>query len=436
MFVTFLASVFWRPHLGLYLLVLTLPLQTGRSRLHDFFLGAQFLDILLLGSILGMLIRNQSLVPTTTWNRFFAALALFYYLSLWQGAFFTDVPFPIWITDQRFSNWKNYVEMFLLALVVASSFREKSEIRNLILVMCVSVLVVNRGFYSLMSGRDLSHFSYDVRDAGPLGYAGVNGLAAFEAMFSSFLLGVYSFTRSIKVKIGIVLLLVTCLYCLLYAFSRGGYVGIIVGLITVGLLRKPVFLVAAAAILISWQALLPAAVQERINMTSTETMDGLQLDHSAEDRILLWDDAMKLFVKNPVTGLGFDTYETLGRIGGYRDTHNYYIKILVETGVIGMLLYLALLWKLFRSGISLLHGSDDPFWKAIGLGFVAMIASAIVMNFFGDRWTYQQVDGYLWILLGIVVRGLIVLREEQAEKEEGAAASMSPAPEQLAAVHI
>jgi hypothetical protein len=29
-------------------------------------------------------------------------------------------------------------------------------------------------------------------------------------------------------------------------------------------------------------------------------------------------------------------------------------------------------------------------------------------NFFGDRWTYLQVNGYLWVVCGLVARAIII----------------------------
>src|SRR5215831_21031750 len=235
MFITFLASVFWRPCLGLYLLVLTLPLQTGRYKLHDFPLGSEFIDILLLGTILGLVIKGRSFIPKGNWSRFLLFYALFCYFSLWEGSYFIRAPLPLWISDPRFSDWKNYVEMFLLALVVASAIKSKTEVRILLGLMCLSILLVNRSYYSTLSNRDLSHFSYQVRDAGPLGYAGVNGFAAFEAMMASFLLGIYAFSTQKFQKLAIIAILVLSTYCLLFSFSRGGYLGLLVGFLTVGL---------------------------------------------------------------------------------------------------------------------------------------------------------------------------------------------------------
>jgi len=46
--------------------------------------------------------------------------------SLWEGAYFIDAPLPLWIADPRFSDWKNYVELFICSqMVVSSSIREE-----------------------------------------------------------------------------------------------------------------------------------------------------------------------------------------------------------------------------------------------------------------------------------------------------------------------
>jgi O-antigen ligase len=427
MFGAFLVSILRWPSAGIYVLTFALPLQTVRYRFHTYPLGAQFLDIILLGSILGLMFRRQPLIPKFPIMKLLLAVAVFYYFSLWEGAFFTDVPLPLSFGDQRFSDWKNYVEMFLLAGVVASSIKDKRGVKLLILVMCLSVLLVNRSFSSAMADQDVSHFSEDVRNSGPLGYAGVNGFAAFEAMFGSFLLGLYVYQKKLVVKLGILCLIGSCVYCVLYAFSRGGYIGLLVGFIAVGTLKARHFLILALFVVIAWQFVLPASVQERITMTTEGETSGQKFDSSSQERLTLWEDALDLFRRNPVTGTGFDTYGSMKRVGPYADTHNYYLKVLVETGVVGLGLYLFLLISLVRMGGRLFFGSKDAFWASIGLGFLALLMSAIILNFFGDRWTYQQVDGYLWIFLGFVIRGLMQTQQEAGTENT----ALTPGPSEV-----
>lgn len=411
MFVAFFASIFWRPTIGIYLLAFTLPAQTVRYRLHVYPLGAEFLDILILGTVLGLVVRKQSLIPKSPINRILLILAIFYYVSMWMGAFFLSAPLPWFFTDDRFSDWKNYVEMFMFAPLVAAAFKEKREIYILIIIMCFSVLAINRSYISLISSRDFSHFSYEARDSGALGYAGENGFAAFESMFASFLLGVCVYQKRILVKLAILGVVATNIYCLLFSFSRGGYIGLMVGVLTIGLLKARHYIVLLVIVLFAWQFLLPTSVQERITMTTQGTVAGQQFDSSSEERVTLWQGALELFERNPVTGTGFDTYQFMGTGGPYRDTHNYFMKVLAETGIVGLFLYLFLLKKLLRVGRKLFRAGGDRFWNALSLGFIACVTSSIAMNFFGDRWTYQQVGGYLWILLGCIIRGLLTVEE-------------------------
>jgi len=416
MWVTFLLSLVWKPQLGIYVLAFMLPLQTVRYRLHGMFLGAQFVDLLLLGVVLGLAIRNQEVLPRTPLTKFFLLMIVFYYFSLWEGSFFIDVPLPLWISDPRFSDWKNYVEMFSLALVVTSTLRDEKQVRTLLLIMALSVLVLNRNYISILSNLDLSHFSYESREEGLLGYAGVNGLGAFEAMIFSALVAAYVYARRFWLKIAVGILAATSVYCLLYSFSRGAYVAALVGLITVGLLKSRKLLVVAVVVFLAWQTLLPEAVQERIEMTTNGT--GQITDHSAEERLVLWEDAFNLFERNPVTGTGFETYQYMYRVQRFRDTHNYFVKVLAETGVVGLSLFLILLWKMFRNGLNLFRKAQDPFWSGAGLAFVALLLSSMAANCFGDRWTYQQVDGYLWILFGCVLTGIRITNEVRVNVQE------------------
>jgi O-antigen ligase len=195
------------------------------------------------------------------------------------------------------------------------------------------------------------------------------------------------------------------------------------GLLVLGVVKARKWLVLLILILVTWQSFVPVAVTQRVLMTD---QPGQELDSSSEERITIWQDALQLFHEDPVFGTGFDTYQFMGRVGPYRDTHNYYVKVLLETGVVGIGLFLALLasagkisWRVFRE-------SRDPFLSGLGCAFFAMLMCAVVVNFFGDRWTYLQVNGFLWVLLGFMARGLSLIgQEEEKPAEEPADLSVS-----------
>jgi O-antigen ligase len=411
----FLLSLFWRPQVGLYFLVPLLPLQTIRYRLMDMPLGNKLIDLLLLGVILGALFKGEFKIEKSPMNKLLILFGIFCYVELWRGAFYLNGDLPLAFSDPRFSNWKNYMVMFILFFVTVNVIKDVKQIKILILLMCLSVLAVDKGFYGLMSSRDLSHFSYEVRDGGPLGYAGENGIAVFEAEFMLFLLGLAAFEKRKGLKLAMWALVAFSSYCLLFSFSREAYAGILVGLVLLGLLKQRWILVAVAVFLFTWQTVVPTAVKERVQMTYNK--DEQVLDESAQDRVALWNDAMAMFRKNPILGEGFDTYKYQHRVSIYTDTHNYFLKVMVETGVVGLLFFLFLLAKAGRQGVRLWRSAQDTFLQSLGLAFALMMACVFVVNFFGDRWLYIEVNGFLWVLLACVVRGQMIEKQRAAELE-------------------
>lgn len=400
--VAFLLSSCWRPHVGLYYLTPLMPLQELRDRVNDLPWGEHLVPFVMLGVLIGVLFRAKGQgLPKNPMNWLLVTWMFLSYISLWTGSFFLGTDLPVWILDPRFSDWKDYMLMLTLFFLVACAVKDVRQIKILVLLMCLSAFVVFRGFFLTVVGRDFSHFSNNLRQGTALGYAGANGLGAFEAQLGLFLLGLYAFEKKKLWKFAMLASILTCVYCLLFVFSRGAYFAFMVGLIYLGVFKERKLVLAGAVILIGWQTLLPISVQERITMTYQQG----GLESSAGARLSLWEEAQSLVVSNPVLGSGFDTYKFLNHFGGLGDTHNYYLKVLVEMGVVGLLLYLLLLANAFRLGHNLFRSAQDPFLKGFGLGFAALMVGAVVLNLFGDRWTFLQVNGFLFILMGCVVRG-------------------------------
>lgn len=419
--VAFLLSLFWRPQVGLYFLIPLLPLQTIRYRIMDFPLGNKLIDILLLGVILGAAFRGRFRVGKMPMIKLVLLFGVFCYVQLWRGAFYLDSALPLSTSDPRFSNWKNYMVLFVLFAAAASVIKDVKQMKIVVVLICLSVFAVDKGFYGGVSGRDLSHFSYEVRDGGPLGYAGVNGAASFEAELMLFLLGLNAFQKRKSLKWATWVLVLFSGYCLLFSYSREAYAGILVGLLFLGLLKQRWILAGLVVFFLSWQSFVPVSVQERVLMTYDQNQQ--QLDESAQDRVVLWDDAMDLFQQNPLFGGGFDTYEWQHRVSKYKDTHNYFLKVLVETGIAGLLLFLWILAKATRSGLNLYRDAQDPFLKSLGLGFSLLMTCVFVVNFFGDRWQYVEVTGFLWVLLACVVRAQMIVQQSQEQPAQVVPAS-------------
>lgn len=432
--VAFLGSIFYKSITGIYFLLPLIPLQTIRYRLGDFPLGASIVGVILVGVVLGLMREGKPILRKTPFTLLIIVYGVFTFLSLWFGAFYIDRPLPL-PGDARFGMWQDYMMMPALLLITAAVAPDKRQLKIMILIMCLATFALNKNFWNTISDRDFSTYSEDLRDEGGMGYAGTNGLAAFEAQAAALLLALGSFEKKLWPRLGYRALALFSAICLIYSLSRGGYVAFLAGWLLLGLLRERKLLIALALFLVTWTVLTPKAVQERVQMTYDEQSQSS--DNSTATRFSLWENAMQVFNANVVTGSGFNTYAYLhlnkrtdGGNGFYEDTHNFYIKVLAETGILGLALFLTILLQTFLVGMRLFRGSTDPFFASLGLGLMAWLICSAVANFFGDRWTFLQVNGYLWVLGGMVSQALVLDESVRREQEP---VENEPSPEEAAA---
>lgn len=118
--------------------------------------------------------------------------------------------------------------------------------------------------------------------------------------------------------------------------------------------------------------LLPDFIANRIQ--------GFFANQNAIQRLVFFQDGLKLFAQKPVLGHGIGAFETaaFGVQGFYYETkyvHNHYIQTLLETGVVGLVLFVGLL---ALSGIAILRAKKErhPFRPALGALLVYMAIHA------------------------------------------------------------
>ena len=394
-----LVSLGGRPLYGLYYMLPFLPYRTMRDHFMDYPLGSQILTILVFAVILGALIHSKKL-PKSKMYLIWLVFAIYLYLSMWLGTVLGNAPAPLWLSDVNFVTWKDYIVIPLVFMATGLVVEDRKAIRTVILLTGISLLFIDRSCLMESMSRTWGSFDENKRGGGPLGF-GSNQTAAFLAQFAMFFWGFVQFMKRVKVKLLCYGLIAVTLLATMYTFSRGSYLAVLLSAFVLAVLKDRKLLIVLGILLVTWQAVLPKAVQERITMTQTA---GGHLEASAQERVDLWTSAQDSFVSSPIVGTGFATFQYGQHVDNLKDTHNWYVKVLVETGIIGMIFALMLFQQMLSVGYRLFRRAEDPLYKGLGLGLVLATCSCAVANCFGDRWTYLEISGLLWVLFGIGAR--------------------------------
>jgi O-antigen ligase len=216
-----------------------------------------------------------------------------------------------------------------------------------------------------------------------------------------FFWGFTQFVKRKKLKLFGYGIVAITMFTAMYTFSRGGYAAILFGVLVLGLLKDRKLLLILGIFLLTWQTVVPTAVHQRVTMT--ESSNG-QLEASAQERVDLWANAEEAILHSPIVGNGFATFQLGEHVDNLKDTHNWYVKILVETGILGLIPVIFMLQQLLATSYRLFKRATDPLYRGIGLGLFVAICTCMVANCFGDRWTYLEITGLLWVLVAIAIR--------------------------------
>jgi putative inorganic carbon (hco3(-)) transporter len=137
--------------------------------------------------------------------------------------------------------------------------------------------------------------------------------------------------------------------------------------------------------------------------------DRLQESGPVDFREAVYTGGWEMFLEKPFTGWGVNQMpaELARHVSGYKEKelypHNTYLELLVEHGILGLALYVWLMWELWRLGRGpiprdecdgLLNRPFHALWPVL-LAVYLVNASVVVMN-------YQFVNGLLFVLAGML----------------------------------
>jgi putative inorganic carbon (hco3(-)) transporter len=418
-----LLTVFYRLEIGLAIFLFFLPLQNVLNYAKDLPLGNDLNDLLLVAMMIRwfMNIRREDrpLLTKTPMNVPIILLLGWTFFGVVNSSMFLNLNL-FSLSNPILVSWKNYLYMPLLYLIIANNVRDQKMIKILVLIMIFAMMVLDRNFYSIIKYRDNSHYSNTIIIIGTGMALSGNWLAIFLAQYSIIVLSLFMSDKVKYRRIFYGIVSAFSYYCVMFLFSRSGYLAAAGSIILLGLFRHRSLLLLAVVVLFMYQQVLPTAVQERIQMTRTE--DGY--DDTTMERLYMWEQAKSMIAEEPIIGRGFDfTSQMTIQIDGFANRawhsfHNNYLQTLVEIGAIGLLLVLLVFLSGAYSGWLLYQQTEDSFFKGLGAGIMACFVAMLAGNIAGSYWQYYQIGGFYWAFVGLATGARLSVQAEATEQDE------------------
>ena len=308
--------------------------------------------------------------------------------------------------------FKNWVDPFIVFIVFFSILDKKSTIKATILGLIIFVNLTSITT-PLISTGILSIGHSNIKFAGrAAGFGGENEYASFIVLFIPLVLSYFLFNKRFIIKLWFAILLGITLIALITTGSRGGILSLFVALFTYMYLSHREKIVKLSSILgiiiaftfistISFLLTPPEPKEiltERINPKRLD--EGLDKYTAGRTRILRY--GLKLFLQSPIYGHGRESFKQLMQVLGYdKVAHNTYLTYLVELGIIGLILFLCILIKIYKYARQHMAEANDNWNKLFYIsylsGFFGYFFSLLAQNEGEPRYMF-------WIYTAVLYR--------------------------------
>ena len=238
------------------------------------------------------------------------------------------------------------LEYSVIFMVAATSLRKEAIIkRSFYVIVAVAIIICVNGIiqyflgYDLIRHRMLANMDYLRRISSS--FIHPNNFGAYLVVISMIFISLFMSGKVIlKNKLVIFVALILSVVCLIMTKSRGPWLSFVAALLTLGALKAKRVLAAFLIVLLVLFMLLPQAGKDRI-ASLADLKSG-----TTWERLMLWKGTINMVKVHPVLGFGINTYSRnfpKYRPPEYPDiryTHNSYLQMASEIGIVGALFYL------------------------------------------------------------------------------------------------
>jgi len=277
-----------------------------------------------------------------------------------------------------------YIEYFLVFYLASGIIEDKKQIILYLKIFFVVFAIVNIYAFTQIGHVERVSAPFQEKSSEP------STLGGYQVLLLGVIIGLLTHTKLGQWKWPLVGLAIFTMIPFGHTLSRASYIALIPMYLTLIVFNKfstKNILIAGLILGIAFFLIFkPENIMNRVNETfvpeyqeniPTVTILGIPLGASPSARINDWIDLFNQWTKEPFFGYG---------LTGTRFVDGQYIKVLVETGLVGFVAFILLIVMIFRQTLRIYKNSKDDLYRGLAIGFLAghvgMLFHAITANTF------------------------------------------------------
>ena len=313
-----------------------------------------------------------------------------------------------------------YVAFMVGYFLVVNLIRSKEWLNRCVMGVIFSTTLVSLyGLYQNFFGtveqtwQDSDMFS-EIEGRVVSTFENPNVLAEYLIMVLPLILAAFILKSGARGKLMLAVAGALCAACLIYTWSRGAWLGCLIGLFIFMLMYSKntlVFLLFCTLGIPFLPFILPDSIIQRFMSI------GNLGDSSTSYRVYIWQGVVNMLSDcfGGGIGIGNDSfklvypYYALSGIETAPHSHNLYLQICVEIGIFGLIVFLAAMF-LYVQGAFTLHTNEKRDTRLLSAAIMCGMLSVLAQGFTDYIWYNYRVFLMFWLMLGlgVAVRKVLV----------------------------
>jgi O-antigen ligase len=304
-----------------------------------------------------------------------------------------------------------YIEYFIVFFMMVNHVRSTDQIKRFVFCLFLTCFIASIiGILQIPGGGRVSApFEGEIGEPNTFG-----GYLLFIGMVAA---GLLAKTENSKTRQILAVLILCIIPPLLFTQSRTSYLALVPALMVLGYMtdRRIIILGVLVISFMVSPLFLPTAVKNRIMYTFTQPEEkgqiqigDIRLDTSTSARLVSWKKALKDWPEHPILGYG---------VTGYKFVDAQYPRVLVETGILGLVAFLYLLFSIFKVSLHNLKEIKTPYFQGLAIGFFAGFVGLVVHALGANTFIIVRIMEPFWFFAGIMVV-MPAMEREQAEQTQ------------------
>ena len=300
-----------------------------------------------------------------------------------------------WVTGTFFI--LKYFEYYFIFFMVVNHVRTRSQVVQLVGALFVTAFLISLyAIYQIPSGaRATAPFEGESGEP--------NTLGGYLVFMGAIAVGLILYVESMAVRVVLIGMVGLMSLALMATLSRSSYLAaVVLGLsVFAAKWRNPRVVVVLLIVGMLVPVFAPANVTQRVSETffgrqygGEIKVGGVALDLSTTDRLRSWAYIVRDWTVHPVFGYG---------VTGYAWADAQFVKIIGETGLVGLVTFLFILVRLWLMARESFLSERDPFCKGLAQGFLLGMLAMLAHSVGANTFILIRIMEPFWLCAGLVI---------------------------------